>query len=276
MKKIIIVDLNGTMVDKTYKITIPLEKLNYSINKAKSNGSIIGLSSDSPKETLLAVATDLGIDGPIIAEGGAVLNIGNKDTLLNSNGSALRLCSDAMIEHLVNNRNVSRLVSFGDVNRLSRLLIEHGDIIGANASEAIFINGMRLASMSFFCFQRNGMGWMPNPEQLEYFTNWSLQYLDSNQLLSRKNVIVDQNIDYGISVLHHKDTKKSLAIQPLQTLYPNAKIFIIGDSMFDWHGENAGVTHCAVANASPEYKNLCSYVADKSYTEGVIEIIDTL
>jgi len=276
MKKIIIVDLNGTMVDKTYKITVHLEKLNYSINKAKSNGVTIGLSSDSPKETLLAVAMDLGIGGPIVAEGGAVLYIDNKDILLNSKGDALKLCSNAMIEHLVNNREVSRLVSFGDVNRLSRLLVEHGDIIGANASEAIFINGMRLASMSFFCFQRKGMKWVPHSEQLDYFTNWALQYLSNNKLLIPENVMIDQNIDYGISVLHHKDTKKSLAVQPLQKLYPDAKIFIIGDSMFDWHGENAGVTHCAVANASPEYKNHCSYVANKSYTEGVIEIIDTL
>lgn len=276
MKKIIMVDLNGTMVDKTYKITVPLKNLNYSINNAKNNGAIIGLSSDSPKETLLAITKDLDIKGPIVAEGGAVLSLDNKDILLNSKGGALKLCSDAMVEYLVNNQKTSRLVSFGDVNRLSRLLVEHGDIIGAKASEAIFVNKMRLASMSFFCFQRNGTKWVPDPEQLEYFTNWSLQYLSNNQLIATEDVIVDQNIDYGISVLHHNDTKKSLAVPPLQKLYPGAKIFIIGDSMFDWHGENTEVIHCAVANASPEYKNHCSYVANKSYTEGVIEIIDTL
>ena len=264
------------MVDKTYEITAPLERLKHSIYRAKSNGVVIGLSSDSPAETLSAVMRDLGIDGPIVAEGGAVLRIDNKDTLLNSDGSVFRLCSNTLIDHLINNQQTSRLVSVGDVNRLSRLLVKHGDILGANATEAIFINRMRLASMSFFCFQRNGMKWVPYPKQLEYCTNWSLQYLSSNKLIIKSDLIVDCNIDYGISILHHKDTKKSLAIQPLQTLYSNKKIFIIGDSMFDWHGEVDGVIHCAVANASPEYKRHCMYVADKPHTYGVIKLIDKI
>lgn len=276
MKKIVIVDLNGTMVGKAYELTAPLGKLKQSIKRAKNNGVIIGLSSDSPAETLSAISRDLGIDGPIVAEGGAVLRADGKDTLLNPGGSAIRLCSNALIEHLTNNRQMSRLISIGDVNRLSRLLVEHGDILGANATEAIFINGMRLASMSFFYFKRNNMKWVPYPKQLEYITKWSLNYLISNKLIIRSNLIIDCNIDYGISILHHKGTKKFLAVQPLQTLYPNTKIFIIGDSMFDWHGENTGVVHCAVANASPEYKRHCSHVVDKPHTYGVIRLIDKI
>lgn len=275
MKKIVIIDLNGTMVNKGYEPTIPLEKLLKSLVEAKDNGLVVGLSSDSPTETLRMVALSLGIDGPIVAEGGAVLCI-DETVVLNPDAKVFQRCSNTLVEHLINNRNPSRIVSVGDINRLTRLLVSHEDIIGTNATEAIFINGLRIASSSFFCLERVGMVWSPSARLLEYLSNWSIQYLDENKLINRADITIDSSIDYGVCILHHKNTKKSLALQPLRILYPNASIFIIGDSIFDWHGEVEGVVHCAVSNASSDYKEHCSYVASKPMTEGVLELIDTI
>ena len=83
---------------------------------------------------------------------------------------------------------------------------------------------------------------------------------------------VDMNDDYGICIIHHFGTMKAQAIPWVEAKYPGRQVIVVGDSMTDYHPKE-GVVHCAVANASPEFKSKCAYTARGEVTSGVIEVL---
>ena len=77
---LILLDVDETLVDVNYKLTCPDREWHVALRRAEKRGAIIGLNSDSAYDTLQKRAAAYGIQGPIVAERGALVaqNVGAK------------------------------------------------------------------------------------------------------------------------------------------------------------------------------------------------------
>lgn len=82
---------------------------------------------------------------------------------------------------------------------------------------------------------------------------------------------VDENAEYGIVIIHALNTCKGKAVVLLQNEGRYDKIICLGDSMLDFVGDST--MHCAVANASEDFRQRCEMVAELPFTAGVQEIL---
>ena len=80
---------------------------------------------------------------------------------------------------------------------------------------------------------------------------------------------IDYNEEYSVLILHDLNVRKANAIPKINQMFPGQQIFMIGNSMSDFVGDQ--VVHCAVGNATDDYKRQCLLVApvNMEYTMAV-------
>ena len=83
--RVLLLDLDKTVVDEAYNYNSPWDR--DLILSLRSKGWSIGLNSDTPLDTLKIWSARLEIDGPIIAERGGIVRIG--DEIFNVNQKAI-------------------------------------------------------------------------------------------------------------------------------------------------------------------------------------------
>lgn len=277
MKKIVLLDLDGTVLNRDYQITVPEKIFKSSIKKFQSSKFVIGISSDSAADTIVKFMQVHGIIGPVIAEKGAFLIIKAKG-FTNGVNTISETVSFTTIRKILLKKfyeNVNTLTVIGDVNRLSRFFQKIPNDAGSVAKRAVLINGMRRGSLSFYAYGSKEGHWQKDARALKEVLAEVLEIIKKNFPALKNNIFVDLNSEYGICIIHHKNTKKALALPGIKKKYDGYRIFVIGDSVGDFYS-NRLVTHCAVANASAEYKKVCSIVAKKEYSAGVIELLEKI
>src|ERR1700719_2725895 len=71
--RVILCDLDGTLINRQYELTVPLPNLVSIIQSKQSEGFLVGLNSDTPILPLRAWARELGMKGPLLGEKGQLL-----------------------------------------------------------------------------------------------------------------------------------------------------------------------------------------------------------
>lgn len=271
---LILLDVDETLIDTKYNLTCSASVWKVALHRAEAQGAIIGLNSDSAYEMLQKRARAYGMKGPIVAERGA---------LVSKNPEAKACCTNvitrdfqklrrAFLDVLTTGARLRKyLTVIGHVNEVANKLPSLPRDACLNDT-AILVNSLRSCSLSFFVRKRCRIGWIKDEATLDEV----IGIIDS---LGRKRFPrlwemrdIDRNPDYGICIFHHMQTKKSLACAPLAKLFGERKIYMIGNSMSDYMGDNH-IQHCAVANAHKSFKDRCTLVADRPRTLGVIELI---
>lgn len=74
--KVAMIDIDGTLINNSYAITD--EHIYDAIQDAQKEGWTLGLSSDTPHETMQGWHKEFGMNGPIIAEKGAFVSHNNQ------------------------------------------------------------------------------------------------------------------------------------------------------------------------------------------------------
>ena len=271
---LILLDVDETLVDIDYKLTCPASEWHAALRRAEARGAIIGLNSDSAYDTLQKRAVAHGIKGPVIAERGALIARSPDEKVLCASAEAreFRKFRQVFLRTLTTGANLARyLTVVGHVNEVANRLPKlptNGCVNGI----AVLINGLRQCSMSFFVRKQCRTGWTKDVPALD-------GVIDIAALIGRKKFPklwamrdIDRNPDYGICVYHHRDTQKSMACDPLVKLFGDREIYMVGNSMSDFM-DDSRVKHCAVENASPEFKKRCILIADQERTRGAIELI---
>lgn len=271
---LILVDVDETLIDANYNLTCSASEWKKSVRLAETRGVAIGLNSDSAYEMLQRRARAYGMNGPIVAERGALVGKNPEARALCTNADArdFQKLRRAFAQTLMTGARLSKyLTIIGHVNEISGWKTAPSRNSCFNDT-AVLVNGFRYCSLSFYVRKRRGGHWIKDAEALDEV----IGIVDS---LARKRFSVlwntkdtDRNPDFGICIFHHQDTKKSLACDPIIELFGERDIYMIGDSMSDYMDDNR-IRHCAVANASKEFKERCASVANQSRTRGVIELI---
>lgn len=274
-KRIILCDLDSTLLDKRYELTVPLETLVNSVSAKQDEGYIIGLNSDTPLLPLQTWARRFGMQGPLLAEKGQVLCpspevpaqvYGKLPDLFNSLRNQVMLRAREEFNEA--------FVGVGDVTEFVR----QGAVYGVDRA-AILINGYRRCSFSGYALAcKDGRLSAQDARLFERFCELVLSIAGE---YAEQLDEPDKNPDYGIMVLHERGASKSLAVERLITQTEGGTgVVMIGDSDADIINSNAPVMLCAVGNASPDLKAKAresgGVVADKAYTEGVLEILSLI
>lgn len=278
-KILVLLDVDQTIIDKNYSLTVPLEKFRESVTCAQSEGVVIGLNSDSALSTLSSRMASYGLHGPVIAEKGALLlhRAGLVEPLyLDEKLKQYELFRNAIVQEILqrNSESCQYLLVAGDVNGLVNQLPNLPP--ASNSAEfAIIVNGLRKCSLGLWSRRRKMDGtWVIDSTALDdmisHIERIGIRFSD---IWGTRDI--DRNEQYGIYIAHDKSTNKARAVDHLIRDEVFDQIFMVGDSMSDWL-DDPRVTQCAVENASDEYKKKCSMVALSPRTAGVIELLDLI
>jgi hydroxymethylpyrimidine pyrophosphatase-like HAD family hydrolase len=266
--KLVLFDVDGTLIDTDYNLTVPDEEFLAVIREAQDHEVMIGLCSDSATITLMQWSSRLALNGPIVAERGATVSTVDEtwvlDPLKTAWFSDLRA---AFVVRLMAEFPESTIM-VGDAtafvkDRPSKALTE----------QIIAVNGFRTSSFSFFARQLNTdrTKMIPDVDRLEVAAEIVREIVSE---LGRDGDLLtwDFNVTSGILIVHSMDTSKGRGVASLiDRLKPELTV-MVGDGPSDYLGIGE-VIQCAVANADPRYKQKADYVARESLTRGAIECL---
>lgn len=269
---LILIDLDKTLIDEDYQLTS--DGILPAIANAIRAGHQIGLSSDSSATSLAIWRDRLGMNGPILAERGAVFQR-RTDEQLKPTGSAepafFRDLRMHMIEQLIEHLQDDVLLC--DPTESIR---EHR-YTSESPRQLTFINAYRCCSFHA-TFRTIGPGVQKispaNKSRVETAERLFMDYC-SIRGLPLNSFFVDANPEYSLLIIHDRRSDKrygtAYAMRELQT----QECIVIGDGVNDFTGLS-NVRHWAVGNANSMFKEQCERIAIQTYTAGVIELLLTL
>lgn len=271
--KLVLIDLDNTLIDSDYKLSVPINDFRACAESLENVGVSIGLCSDSAVVTLQQWKNKLGIKGPVVAERGAVIwdPQGNNELILQP--METKWFSEFRREFILNimSRVPKAGIYIGDATRFAK-----SAAIDTPESYIFAINGYRKASFSFFALRvnENRRVYEPDPNLLAVAIS-IIEEMLPNYKRKKEDLFWDENLKYGILIVHENTSKKQLGISRLMGELLPSQTVMIGDSISDYL-DIPGALQFAVGNADFDYKRKCDYVATEKLTAGVIECLNRI
>lgn len=274
-KRVILCDLDGTLIDERYKLTAPLPALVDLLKRKQAEDVLVGLNSDTPILSLRGWARKLGMQGPLLGEKGQLLWLSPESSpqIYGKRPDLFRSLKERVLVR-AHEEFADAFVAVGDV---TQFIIHHGGVYG-NDRYAVLINGYRQCSFSAYALKSNEGGLSTDAAFFKRFCDLVFSTIgDDLELLDEP----DRNSANGILILHEKGASKNLAVERLMDqVSQDTEITMIGDSDNDIISVARKVKLCAVSNASPLLKQKAletgGMVSSKPLTEGVLDIISRL
>ena len=266
---IVLCDLDGTLIDKNYRLTIESQKAAQSIDEFQNRGHFVGIISDTPRVTLENWSRKLAMKGPICAECGAEIvwpTRKYRKILIPDVMPVVRKIREKVIGQLLKEFPGCGII-IGDINHLAL----NPNLARLPNRPLILINGLRRYSFSLFV-----RGEKSQEDQTSVFrrvVKIIQEAADSLSSLGRWDYTADERF-YFVSLLPKTLEGKKSAIRMLRSSFSD-KIVVIGDSYRDYIADK-GVLQVAVENAEEAYKGVCDLVCTQPYTQGVIEALQIL
>lgn len=273
--RIVLLDLDGTLIDQEYKLTESEESIRAVIDRIQSRNTLVGLNSDTPLLPLRLWARRFGLKGPLIAEKGQVLALSpTEEPLLEIR---MKNYFDQLRQKVILTALEKFEAAFVGVGDVTEFIREGGHVYGVDRC-AILINGYRECSFSGYALGRDGSRLVKDPEIFDQFCDFVLSLVTKD--LGRLDA-PDRNPDYGILILHEKGASKSIGVRRLiGILETDIEYVMIGDGDSDIIDTDHPIRLCAVGNASPRLKETAresgGIIASGAFTKGVLEILTSL
>ncbi len=261
--KLLLVDLDKTLIDSSYQITD--QDIFEEIQRVQSLGWQIGLSSDTPLEIMQNWKREFGMNGPIIAERGALLQLvdGTEIELIqNSREYFINLRKEFVSQ--VSNKNIPLYI--GDAVSFLR---NKTKLTGSTDKNIVLVNAYRKCSLGFWgrSIDNSGELNVDNSLMEELLRDFDSVLTNPPFELER-----DFNRDYGIFIVSPREVNKRVGTQRLMSELHLTKIGMIGDSKTDIVGSDIAM-HYAVGNARQELSSISDYRSTQDYTNGVVDIL---
>jgi hypothetical protein len=221
---LVLFDVDKTLIDREYHLTDP--GLPAAIERAIVCGHTIGLNSDTPIAALLCLHKELGMNGPIIAERGAVVWI---EGSIYPTGTA-----PSGIFSSVRDRILSQLTSvwgfdaiLGDPTRTIRTCAyqtrEERRVVLASALRSFSLH-LVAQRIHFDSYTRDE----------ELFTRIeAIARVEAAKAFPGMALDWDVNQEYGILILHSAESRKHSGVKKLMELTGLKSAIMVGDSLFD-------------------------------------------
>lgn len=263
--KLMLLDLDKTLIDPNYQITD--SGVMDEIARAQSLGWQIGLSSDTPLDALKDWRRRFGMNGPIVAERGAIVWLPDgRELVVHEAEEFFTGLRQTLITDLVRKR-----ASFvhGDVTQLLRINPSLPDMTDPRL---ILIQAHRRCSLTFYGrkIDKDGQLTIDNDlvKDLVSVTRNSIE-------VPPFDLLEDYNPEYGIYILSPKSVDKRSGTLRLMESLGIAIVGMIGDSSSDVVGKDIAY-HYAVGNAKPELRATAEYTSLALYTAGVVDILQQI
>lgn len=263
-ERVALIDLDGTILDADYEITCP--QFTQTIEAIQESGWSIGLSSDSPYEAMCVRREEFGMNGPIVAENGAVVEDLDGGLHFDSATSKEYYRSRVAIREYFLNQGVT----VWEGNPVEAIRSQAP--IGNNSEPVALLSNERRGSLALFLKRQREFG-SPFENDMDLIN----EHIDSVRELypSGLELCEDLNYDYGLVIVTGAEVNKRMGTQRLRQLSGLGRIAMIGNSEADHIGSDVAI-HYAVQDATPEFSALADYVAKQPLTRGVTEILSQL
>lgn len=271
---LILLDLDHTLITTTFEITdeTVLEK----IQTLQRRGISVGLNSDRPFTTLNSYAQQLQLRGLIICERGNVIHHHQEI-----------LFEQSHLRETMHNVRLNFIDLINQTQPTINLLIGNSEKLffqlKALFRDQPFLRFVLMNKSRQFSIAFNSLQMLADTKQEQLVseeTTWKAHFELSQQLAGIFSQMSGLSPDLGVyrvnhaTILHHPDTEKSNGTRHLLETDIASHIYMVGDTTQDFLGTDPRYTHCAVANAQPEYKTNCAFVAPRPFTEGVVDCLD--
>ncbi len=270
-KGLILLDLDKTLIGTNFVYTNT--GIFDAVKILQADGWTIGLNSDRAIINLRKYKELFGLNGPLICELGNIIET-DQDSEPRWTQPRLQSLFIKLFKSLVQllRTDYPQVIAIiSDNERAQKILA------GARLDTTVLLfllNSLRQASLAFNAFYLEAYtlrGFSSAPDLLQEIaaevTEMFISIFDCKPICS-----MDART-YNLCMLHHPDSSKTLGAAALLQNSDYSRVFMVGDTTFDYL-EIKGVTHCAVGNASPEFKQLCQFVAPHTLTSGVIECLE--
>jgi len=195
--KLILIDLDKTLISSNYQITNNL--IFSTIKRVISSGWQVGISSDTPLTSLLEWRKKFSMNGPLIAERGALVWIptdsgGKKINLVPKSQDFFCFLRKKLIERL----EEERIPFF--VGDTVTVIKNNPKLKGTMDKKLILINAYRECSLGFWAKSvNNGNLVIDNPLAKEIIAYLSVFFKEANF-----QITTDFNEDFGICIISPK------------------------------------------------------------------------
>jgi hydroxymethylpyrimidine pyrophosphatase-like HAD family hydrolase len=245
-----------------YQVTA--ERIHGEIARVQALGWQLGLSSDTPLESLERWSREFGLNGPIIAERGALLRLNNgREISIHESGEYFGKLKRRLSDYMVNQR-----IPFyhGDVTQLIR---NRPNLLNMVDEHVILLQAYRRHSLSFYARKVDTTGELvPDNDGLISFVGTIQRMLGKSPF----KLTEDVNPEYGIYIISPAEVSKRAAALVLMRELGIGEIGMIGDSTTDILGTDIAM-HYAVGNAKDDFKEISKYTSLQSTTSGVVDIL---
>jgi HAD superfamily hydrolase (TIGR01484 family) len=250
-KTLVFLDIDGTLLRPDY--TPNSNGVQRLIKKLSPKGYIFLLNSNRSLKDLMPVARKFGIKGPIIAENGVLMKEGPKITVL-VNAPNIRAVLAPALKKLAGRQVVC--VKYIDTVRFSK---EKKSTI----KEEWLVNKFRQYTASI------------------HVRSYGVRDVKAAQRLAKRlKQMLPQTYSVSVSpifanvLVSPKSADKGNAITRLKNShFRGSTIIMVGDDAADLPALKAVDVFYAVGNAEESVKRRATFVAKKSYTQGVEEIL---
>jgi len=273
-KALVFLDVDKTLINEKYELTAdPIEE----IRRCNELGISIGLCSDTPIEPLRRLASKIGINGPIIGELGAVIFYPGENSIQFTH------TNETILFPVIRNELISVLA--GEFPDITLFVGDNTEFVRRNVflesyeENIILVSGYRQCSLAFHCqtFNKGKMCFTPNVPLLRNVTSIAVSII--GRMSRHQRLWVDQNEEYGITIIHSDQTNKKNGIGLLLDKFDIRSCSMVGDSKSDLICDSR-VRQFWVQNAFKKNEESVEkfigkndYVSPYFYTTGVKDIL---
>lgn len=261
LNRVILLDKDLTLVNSNYQSTDP--QIYDVIKQMQADGWIIGISSDTGLQTLLEFREEFGLNGPTIAERGAIIKTDDEIIFDEEDVDILAKSRKNMEEALIL-AGITVIQGGISLPRRNQITGNPGDIVA-------IVNTVRKASIGFNIRKILEDGTYGFDEEttlkvVELLQPFYPQFPD---------LVEDINHLYGVLIVSRQKTNKRTATQTLMEREGLQQIAMVGNAMTDYIGSDIAL-HYAVGNATEDFKAKSDYITQGEITAGVVEILTKL
>lgn len=264
---LVLLDVDKTLIDRDYRYTD--DRIRCVIRRVIAAGHMVGLNSDTALVGLMPYHAELGMNGPIIAERGALVYC---PELRGAQTPGPSLSTEFFV--YMRDRVVGELTKDGTVEAIfgnPSAIVRDRRYVLQGSAPILLVNALRRRSCHFTARRLVGDRYELDDELLERVVAAARACaVDYEGRLDW-----DVNHEYGVLIVHDSENTKSRGVRLVLDVYDLDACVMIGDSFAD-HLNLPEADQWAVANASLDYRARCSRVASRDHTGGVIELLESL
>jgi haloacid dehalogenase-like hydrolase len=257
-EKLALFDLDGTLINDTYQPTDPA--IGEAVQAAQEADWAIGLNSDTPYEALCTWRTRFAMNGPIIAEKGAVVE-GTDGLIFDECDAVAVLAARERVADYAYTKGID--LWQGNATEALRNGLTHDQ----PGRTLILLNNLSRCSLRFFVriVQEDGRLSIDDARTQQVIA-------DCRPLLPAFDELSeDNNPAFGLFIASRAGITKRHGTQVLLRATGIGRCVMVGNAMSDYLGSDIA-DHYAVSNADLEYQNVATTLPEP-VTKGCIAML---